>query len=95
VASGKELNRTVSCGFWKEEIESFPGYRGFSLHGADGRRVEEASGGFCHLRVLFKDVSESEAKLLAALLVMVASNAGERMDSYVFNAYGFTEIVIC
>lgn len=49
---------------------------------------------YCHLRLLFKELSTEEANKLKDHLVKETSTRSEHMNGHVFHFYGFTEIVI-
>ena len=49
---------------------------------------------FCHIRILFQEISQDMSEVLTALLKNVVSSPGEYACGDYNDNYGFTEVVI-
>jgi len=97
MATGKELTRTVTCGIFKNVIENIDGYCSYQIYSSKGVKLtpkEAAEKTFCHLRVLFKDVPQTEIMLIKTILDLVASTSCESMGVNVNDDYNFQEVVV-
>lgn len=97
MSSGKELARTITCPWWKDNVEGRIDFCWAQIYNSNGTPIspETAKGkGFCHLRVVFKFDDKDKGMLMGELLRQIANVPGEQMGVNVFDCYGFTEIVI-
>ena len=98
MATGKELVRLVTCGFWKDEIENLGNLCGYSIFDKNGKRISLKTAelkSFCHIHILFKGLTTKEAKILSCFLNNIASTSSEQMCRTSLRFYsGFDLIII-
>lgn len=97
MGTGKDLARMMSCGIWKEHIISRKDFCSAQIFDNKGKPISLKKAQntlFCHAKIVFQDCPDDSLKLIEVLLTMVASTSGEQMNSYIFEFYGFEEIII-
>jgi len=97
MATGKELARMMTCGIWKDNIESRKDFCNAQIYNNKGKPIttdKAQNETHCHARILFKQCPEESLQLIAVLLRTVASTNSEQMVQNTFNFYGFQEIII-
>lgn len=83
MSTGRELERTVTCGFWKEYIAASPNFVRVELFDAKKERItpEQAlTRTFCSMKVFFKRSMDAEAaRIVSAFIKSIADGRSESM----------------
>ena len=98
MATGKELVRLVTCGYWDELIRSRKDFKAYAIYDKDGKRINHQQANektFCSIRIMFKDCPKKEFKLLCVIMKMIADTSSESMYLDVSKTLkGYQEVVI-
>ena len=97
MATGKEIVRMMTCGYWEDEIKTMKEFCWAKILDEEGKPIslnKAENKKYCQAMILFKRLTNNETRIIACFLQNIASTNSENMTKDYFTYYGKFNLIL-